>query len=166
MISPQHARLMARYNRWQNKSLYGAADDLSDPARLKDRGAFFHSIHETLAHILWADRVWLSRFGCAEAPAVKGNETLTIYPVWKHLKVARIRMDGVLDNWVNALDDEALGKNLVWYSGAAGKEMSKPVWELVTHIFNHQAHHRGQVHAMLTMAGVVPDDTDLFLMPH
>ena len=36
MISPDHAQLMARYNRWQNESLYGAADKLSDGERLKE----------------------------------------------------------------------------------------------------------------------------------
>lgn len=164
MILPDHARLMARYNRWQNDSLYGAADTLNDEARLKDRGAFFRSIHETLAHILWADRIWLSRFGRCDAPSCKGNETLTLWPDWMALKAERRDMDETLSGWASDLGEAALSRELSWYSGAAGRTMSKPVWMLVTHIFNHQTHHRGQVHAMLTAAGAKPDDTDLFLL--
>lgn len=155
---------MARYNRWQNESLYGAADTLSAQERLKDRGAFFRSIHETLSHILWADRIWLSRFGCCEAPACKGHETLKLWPDWDVLKADRTAMDDVISAWANGFDSAALQADLTWHSGAAGRDMSKPVWELVTHIFNHETHHRGQVHAMLTAAGVRPGDTDLFLM--
>lgn len=164
MILPDHARLMARYNRWQNESLYAAADALGGDARLKDRGAFFRSIHETLAHILWADRIWLSRFGKCEKPACAGHETLKLWPEWKRLKAGRQAMDDVIEAWAAGLSEDDLRGNLEWYSGAAGRNMAKPVWLLVTHIFNHQTHHRGQVHAMLTAAGARPDDTDLFLM--
>ena len=62
MITPAHAHMMARYNRWQNRSLYAAVVTLSDAQRREDKGAFFGSLHKTLAHILWADRVWMSRF--------------------------------------------------------------------------------------------------------
>ena len=62
MISVEHARLMARYNSWQNQSLYTAADGLSDEARRQERGAFFGSIHGTLSHLFWSDRQWMSRF--------------------------------------------------------------------------------------------------------
>ena len=62
MIGPAYVRTMARYNRWQNASLYAAADTLSDEARRQDRGAFFRSIHATLNHLQWADTMWMSRF--------------------------------------------------------------------------------------------------------
>jgi uncharacterized damage-inducible protein DinB len=60
MISPGYAQTMARYNRWQNRSLFAAADGLSDEERRRDRGAFFKSIHGTLNHILWADSMWMA----------------------------------------------------------------------------------------------------------
>ena len=59
MITPDHARLMARYNEWQNRSLYGAADTLDDAARRLERGAFFRSIQDTLNHLLWGDSIWI-----------------------------------------------------------------------------------------------------------
>ena len=69
MIDVHYVRCMARYNRWQNENLYGAADTLSDAERRGDRGAFFGSIHATLNHLLWADRIWMSRLaGTPRAP--------------------------------------------------------------------------------------------------
>jgi uncharacterized damage-inducible protein DinB len=62
MIGVDHARLMARYNVWQNDNLYGAADALPDEERHRERGAFFGSIHRTMCHLLWADQTWMSRF--------------------------------------------------------------------------------------------------------
>src|SRR5690606_4695511 len=61
MITPEYARLFARYNCWQNKSLYDAASALSDDERKAKRGAFFGSIHATLNHLLWGDQIWMSR---------------------------------------------------------------------------------------------------------
>ena len=62
MIDTAYVQRMARYNRWQNRNLYGVADTLSDDERRRERGAFFGSIHKTLSHLLWADRIWMSRF--------------------------------------------------------------------------------------------------------
>ena len=61
MIDPGYVQRLARYNRWQNENLYGVADSLSDAERRRERGAFFGSIHGTLSHLLWADRMWMSR---------------------------------------------------------------------------------------------------------
>ena len=165
MIQPEHPRLMARYNRWQNESLYAAASGLTDEARRADRGAFFRSIHETLSHILWADRIWLSRFGQCEKPDVGIRDSARFMGDWAALATARRDMDETIIAWAEGMSAEELSRELTWHSGAAGREVSKPVWLLVTHIFNHQTHHRGQVHAMLTAAGATPDDTDIFLMP-
>jgi len=70
-IGPAYIQRMARYNRWQNESLYGVADGLSAQERERERGAFFGSIHKTLSHLLWADRVWMSRF--ADVPRAEGG---------------------------------------------------------------------------------------------
>jgi len=52
----------------------------------------------------------------------------------------------------------------VWFSGAAQRELRRPKGKLVTHLFNHQTHHRGQAHALLTACGQETGDTDLFLV--
>ena len=74
-------------------------------------------------------------------------------------------MDDTIDAWAARVTDDDLASDLNWHAVVLKRDMSKPLSLLVTHLFNHQTHHRGQVHAMLTSAGAKPDDTDLFLMP-
>ena len=165
MISREYVHVMARYNRWQNKSLYGAASDLDDRARRLDRGAFFGSIHGTLNHLLWGDTIWMSRFSDWTPPEVKGSQSATWVEDWDDLVARRRDADAGIITWADGLDDGELDGDLVWYSGVLRREVQKSKAYCVAQFFNHQTHHRGQVHAMLTGAGAKPDDTDLFIMP-
>ena len=72
--------------------------------------------------------------------------------------------DTKISSWAAKVDDAWMAEDLVWFSGAAGREMRAPKGFLISHFFNHQTHHRGQVHAMLTAAGQETGDTDLFLI--
>jgi uncharacterized damage-inducible protein DinB len=164
MISSVYVRTMARYNIWQNGSIYAAAGGLDEAARWLDRGAFFGSIQATLNHLLWADQIWLSRFAGTPKPQVSLSDALHRYRVWGELAQARTACDAAILEWADNLHDSWLAGDLTWMSGAAGRELTRPRALLVTHMFNHQTHHRGQVHAMLTAAGARPDDTDLMLM--
>ncbi len=165
MISPEYVRIMARYNRWQNKSLYGAADALRDADRTADRGAFFGSIHGTLGHLLWGDTIWMSRFDGWDAPGCGIADSAQMEIDWTALKTARARADARILEWAERVAPGDLAGALTWYSGAMDREITKPRALLVMQLFNHQTHHRGQVHAMLTAAGARPDDTDLPFMP-
>lgn len=165
MTSLEHAQIMAPYNAWQNRSLYAAADSLSDDDRKADRGAHFGSIFATLNHLLWGDRIWMSRFAGTPPPEGGIPSSTDLYEDWGALRAARLEFDAVIENWTRDLTEDWLGGDITWFSGAAQREFTKPAWLLLTHLFNHQTHHRGQVHAMLTAAGAKPEDTDLFLMP-
>ena len=164
MIDPGYVQRMARYNRWQNDNLYGVADTLPDAERRRDRDAFFGSIHGTLNHLLWADRAWMSRLAGTPRPAGGILESVSLHDDWDDLKRERAAFDAVILDWADRLDPGALAGELTWYSGAIKAELRKPRWLLVAHMFNHQTHHRGQVHCMLTQAGGKPGDTDLPLM--
>lgn len=164
MIDRSFVRTMARYNAWQNDSLYGAAETLDDAARRQDRGAFFRSIHGTLCHLLWADRMWLSRFSDTPKPSVRIQDSGGLVDAWDDLVAQRKAFDATITDWVSGITADWLAGDLTWFSGATQRQMSKPVGLLVAHMFNHQTHHRGQVHAMLTAAGAKPDDTDLMLL--
>ncbi|MFV0298907.1 MAG: DinB family protein [Hyphomicrobiaceae bacterium] len=166
MISPDHVRTMARYNDWQNRSIYRAADTLSAAERMRNRGAFFESIHCTLSHILWGDQQWMSRFAPerVEKPPALVRTGGGNWPDWADLTERRAAFDQTIMAWADQLQPEWLNGDLFWTSALAKANLSKPKWVLVVHFFNHQTHHRGQVHAMLTAAGATPDDTDLMLM--
>ena len=164
MTRSTFVKTMARYNRWQNASLYAAADSLSDDDRRKDRGAFFKSIHATFSHLLWADHMWLSRVSDAPRPSTPLSESASYRDDWDSLKHDRLACDESLIAWANAVTDDWLAGELIWRSSLMQSDVIKPKWFVVSHIFNHQTHHRGQIHAMLTAAGARPQDTDLMLM--
>ncbi len=162
MITPDYVRAMAGYNRWQNESIYGAADTLSDAERKQQRGAFFGSIHGTLNHLLWGDRMWMSRFAGTPKPSAPSiPASVAMHEAWADLVRERQAFDQVVQDWADGVAADWLRGDLTWFSGAAGREITRPKWLLVTHMFNHQTHHRGQVHCMLTQCGAKPGATDL-----
>ncbi len=164
MINTDWIRTMARYNAWQNASLYAAADTLDEDARQADRGAFFGSIHGTLAHILWADTVWMARLSDWEAPDGGLSDSPSYGGRWPDLAGARHAADDRLAAWSDTLRLADIGGDLAWFSGALGADVARSRPLCIAHMFNHQTHHRGQVHAMLTAAGARPGATDLFAM--
>jgi uncharacterized damage-inducible protein DinB len=165
MIGRGYVQRMARYNRWQNENLFGAADGLSEAERQRERGAFFGTIEKTLNHLLWGDQRWMSRFTGAPGPTAGIPESVSCAGSWTRLKSERAEFDRRIIGWADAVDDAWLGEDQTYYSGATKREWTKPRWLLVTHMFNHQTHHRGQVHCMLTAAGAKPSDTDLPFLP-
>lgn len=161
MITPQFAQAMARYNGELNRRIYGAALRLSDAQRRADQGAFWHSIHGTLSHLLWADRLWLSRFGVGEKPVLALGDSAKMEDDFEALWRQRQAVDAVLGDWADGLTQKDLAGELSWFSGAVGREVTKSRALIVMQIFNHQTHHRGQVHAMITRLGETTGDTDL-----
>mgnify|MGYP003701470011 CR=1 FL=1 len=166
MIDTAYVQRMARYNSWQNQNLYGVADTLGEEERRRERGAFFGSVHKTLSHLLWADQIWMSRF-FSDVPKPQGGipESVSMYPDWDGLKRERAAFNDTMVTWADDLDPAWLAGDLTWYSGAQKRDVTKPKWVLVTHMFNHGTHHRGQVHCMLTQAGGKPHTTDLPALP-
>ena len=166
MITPDYVKSMAAYNHWQNENLYKAADSLADGDRRANKGAFFGSIHATLCHLLWGDLRWMSRFADVALPNQPNIPTsVNECDGWSELKSRRLNADKAIIGWAADLSPVDLAGDLTWYSGAAGRDETRPLAMLITHFFNHQTHHRGQVHCLLTASGAKPDDTDLFLMP-
>lgn len=161
MISTAYCHLMARYNRWQNRSLMAAADTLSDDERKRDRGAFFGSIAATFNHVLWDDLLWMERFAGNERPEGGIATSLAEPADWPSFKTLRGQRDAALIGWADTLDDSDLPGPVSWFPGGSDVRMEKPRALCMVHLFNHQTHHRGQIHAMLTAAGAVPGPTDL-----
>lgn len=163
MITPAYVRTMAAYNRGMNERLYAAAARLSDAERRRDQGAFFGSIHGTFCHLLWGDSIWLSRFSDWPKPAVPLKESPLMIESFADLARAREKLDAALSAWAQAMDEAWLAADQTWVN-SAGRQRTAPRALLVTHLFNHQTHHRGQAHALITRAGEKTGDTDLMII--
>ena len=165
MIAPGYVLTMARYNAWQNKQMKAAMEALPEEALRADRGAFFGSVMATANHLLWADGIWMARLQGKEPPSGGIGDSTTITPTYAAWSAARFRMDGRILLWAEKLHALDLLGDLTWVSGAAQQDMRRPVGMAITHMFNHQTHHRGQIHAMLTAQGVKAPVSDLVFMP-
>jgi len=164
MITPAYCRTMAAYNSEMNRRIYAAASRLSDAERRAQRGAFWGSIHGTLVHLLWGDSQWMSRFDDWPRPETPIKQSAHMIEDYDELRAMRTKRDADIERWATRIDDAWLNGDLSWFSGAANREVKAPKRLLVTHFFNHQTHHRGQAHALLTAAGEKTGDTDLFLV--
>ncbi len=166
MISGEYVLMMTRYNAWQNRQIMGFIEVMDEGALRLDRGAFFGSIMNTLNHILWGDTMWMSRFSDAfSPPQIPSAEHINYTPNAQAWTVARKEFDARMSDWAAELSDADLSGDLTWTSGMTGTRMTMPRALCVAHLFSHQTHHRGQVHAMLTAAGSKAPVTDLCFMP-
>jgi uncharacterized damage-inducible protein DinB len=154
---------MARYNRWMNERLYALCAGMSDAERRRDRGAFFRSIHGTLNHLVYADLAFLSRF-TGDPPEVPplGVE---LYADFAELSGVRAALDARLEAWADGLSERWLCAPHTYTSKVDGQKRTLPSWILVVHLWNHQAHHRGQLTTLLSQQGLDVGTTDLPFMP-
>lgn len=162
-MSPEHANMMARYNRWINENLYAVCADLTDEERKADLGLFFRSIHGTLNHLLLADKLWLGRF-THEPFEVQGLDQ-ELFADFRALRDARAETDGVILEWTAGLTEAGLAGELYYRSASNPAPRHCPLWIAVTHFFNHQTHHRGQLTAALSQSGRDYGVTDLINSP-
>ena len=154
---------MAAYNAWMNEKFYGLCADLSDVQRKEDRIAFFRSIHGTLNHLLYGDLAWLGRFKDGAPRVARADEIL--YEDFDEMRRARGKLDDEMQSWAKTVDDEWLAAPFHYRSLITGQDGERPAWLLVTHMFNHQTHHRGQLSTLLTQCGLDIGVTDLAAMP-
>jgi uncharacterized damage-inducible protein DinB len=143
-----HFPLMARFNTWVNERIYDSVAQLSDDEYELGRGAFFGSIHNTLNHLLVVDQ------GISSLDEI-------LYKDFASLRVARRREDERLTELVDGLSEKQLQRP-VSYRRIIGDGMEEArVDHILLTLFNHQTHHRGQVHTMLTQAGITPPPLDV-----
>jgi uncharacterized damage-inducible protein DinB len=164
MITPRYVQTMAAYNAEMNRRIYAAAGLMTDAERREDRRAFWGSLHGTLNHLLWGDRNWMARFAGWPKPEQGQKQSTQLYDDFAGLAAARVQADADISAWAAGVDQAWLDQDLVFFRATVQREVRQPRALLVTHMFNHQTHHRGQAHALLTYYGHDPGDTDLPLV--
>lgn len=146
-----HYRMFAAYNAWANRQIYDEVGKLDDDAYRRNLGAFFGSLHATLNHLLAADRIWLRRFtGTGDAP---GSLDTILHEDFAGLWAARQAEDARLAAFIDSLTEERIRADFTYSPISNPAIITHPLGPALTHVFNHQTHHRGQCHGMLTAAG-------------
>lgn len=163
MKPANYYELMSQYSRWMDAKLYEVCAIIPDKDRKKDMGAFFKSIHGTLNHIYYGDLAWLERLRDNKfTPRKLGVE---LFEDFDQLRKAQEKMDSEIIEWASFLTNEYLQSSYNYVSNVDRKLRVMPVWVLVTHMFNHQTHHRGQLTTLIKQLGYEPGVTDIPWMP-
>jgi uncharacterized damage-inducible protein DinB len=156
-----HFMMLAAYNAWCNRRLYDAAARLPDADYRADRGAFFKSVHGTLNHLLAADRIWLRRFtGEGEAP---NRLDAILFETLPELRRAREVEDARIIDYIDRLSAIDLAGRIRYQTISNPATIEQPLASTIIHFFNHQTHHRGQAHCLLTGFGLDAPSFDLIL---
>ena len=141
--------IQADYQHWANDVLFDALDYLTPEAIGSDQGLFFNSIHHTVDHMLLVSQVWLARMkGESFSPVYK----VINYPEWRELKIAVRKEVRHLQDWLGAQPDGFFEQRQRFF-GSDGRQQEMWVRDMLTHMFTHYAHHRGQVSAVVTRLG-------------
>ena len=159
-MTTEYFRQLAGYNEWANKRIYEACAALPEDAYYASRPAFFDSIHGTLNHILLGDRIWLDRLtGVATGPIALDA---ILCETRDALSAARAAEDTRIAAVVESVDDDRLDEKLA-YRTSRDEPFTTPIRFVLANLFNHQTHHRGQVHGMLSQTTVAPPPLDLIV---
>jgi uncharacterized damage-inducible protein DinB len=147
----QHFMMFAAYNQWANGRIYDAAAELLDEEFNRDTGAVFGSMMGTLNHLLVTDRIWMKRFtGEGDAPTTLDA---IVHKGLGALRVAREAEDRRNIDWVESLTEKALAGRFAYMTVTDMRTVSQRLAPALSHLFNHQTHHRGQAHMILTVLG-------------
>ena len=143
--------MFSAYNRWANAHVYDAARILTEEELNRNQGAFFGSMIGTLNHLLCADRIWMKRFtGEGEAPTALDT---ILHPGLAALEDARKREDERIIDWIAGLSEARLSGTFSYIPVTNPTSVTQRLGSALSHFFNHQTHHRGQCHMILTSLG-------------
>src|SRR6202158_815158 len=156
-----HYQMFGHYNAWANGRLYAAVALLGSEQYRADCGAFFKSVHGTLNHLLATDRIWMQRFtGEGDAP---NRLDAILFGTFDQLRAAREAEDRRIVDFVDGLDDVRIAGTIKYRRVSSPEQFEQQLAPALAHWFNHQTHHRGHVHALLTgLVGAAPEFDLLF----
>jgi uncharacterized damage-inducible protein DinB len=156
-------RIQAHANRLANHRLHGAMATLSNDELHAPRTSFFPTLMATLNHILAVDRYYIGVLH--HQPGIENHwQDLVECEVFADLVARQRSSDERLIAWLMAADEAALDAP-VHMPRSKGRIQTDQAAHMLQHLFMHQTHHRGQVHAMLSGTAVAPPQLDEFLMP-
>jgi uncharacterized damage-inducible protein DinB len=154
-----HFSSMARFSAWVNEQLYPCVAELDEASYRAPSGLFFGSIHATLNHILVIDRLWTGRIKGIDR-GVRALDQI-LHDDLPSLRAARKAEDAYLIEFMDGLSEADLQKRVRYKTVASPRLMETRVWDMLTGLYNHQTHHRGQIYALLLQKGLKLPDVDV-----
>ncbi|GHB15734.1 DinB family protein [Salinicola rhizosphaerae] len=157
----EYFRRQAYCNLWSNHRLLNTCSQLSEDALSAKRTSFFPSIHATLNHILIVDAYYIDALeGGTLGQSAFADETpyASIESLWPAQEALDRRLIAICE----MLSPATLSADVTLER--TGRQQIEPMHRVLAHLFVHQTHHRGQVHAMLSDTEVAPPQLDEFFM--
>ena len=159
-------QLLSKYNAQANAEMMGVLEKLPAEQITKDVHSFYGSILGLLNHILVSDVFGIKRFRKQFPELEPINPKLPTFRMegWKDiiwpslavLKPLRTAVDEAIKQACDLLTEKQYA-SILQYKNWDGKEMEKPVWLVLLHMFNHQTHNRGQIAVLLDQMAVDND---------
>ena len=149
-------RTLFEYDEWATDRTLESVTFLPESKYQENLKSSHGGIHGTLAHVCWADALWLSRWRGNSTPRSTADEMPTLDALKNQWKLLRTDLGGFL----GGLSDSKLAAPFA-YSDTKGNKHEEPLYQQILHRINHSSYHRGQVVAMLRQIGHKPLGTDM-----
>ena len=153
MSAIEQIRALYGYNEWANGHVLEAASRLDDAGLRQELGASFGSVHGNLTHMLFAQKLWLSRWTGERSLSPSGETDLAA------LGHDLAASSEALRAYVAALSEEELGSELA-YTDTQGSRQRATLWHTLLQVANHGTHHRAETALLLTALGHPPRQLD------
>lgn len=155
----QTFRAFAHNNAWANRRLLTACEKLSQAEFEAERKSFFPSLQETLNHLYYVDLFYIDALDGGWL-GTKAWANQIPFPTVAGLKPAQAALDRRLIALCDALTPESLDGTVRINRDTRVQNERRD--RLLMHLFQHQIHHRGQAHAMLSGTTIAPPQLDEF----
>ncbi len=144
------------YHYWANHRILDAVDRIPVEQYTRDLASSFPSIQATLAHLMYAEAVWLGRWTGQVIPVPKPEEI----PTPADARTRWAALEEQVRSFIEGLTQADL-ERVHSFRISTGEEFRHPLWEMIHQVINHGTYHRGQVTAMLRQVGADATSTDL-----
>jgi uncharacterized damage-inducible protein DinB len=143
------------FNYWANHRYLKAAEALTEEQLFRKQGHSWDTIHGTLLHMLSSETIWLKRWQ-GEAP--KKNLSSEDFPTFASIQENWIQLEKKMRRFLSAQNEQSLQADTICI-GFNGGTFHLPLWQMLSHVLNHNTHHRSELAAMFTLMNIPhPED--------
>ena len=150
--------MLTRYNAWANELMFNAVAQLPPGEAMERRCSLFPNIVHTLNHNYVIDRIFQAHLMGREHGYTARNTPTP--PPLEELWHSQREVDNWYIEWSDGLTDAALNET-IRFTFVGGGEGAMTRGEILLHVVNHTAYHRGYVADIFYQIPAQPPTTDL-----